>query len=179
MRSASDGDTLVIFPSRLGWMAVVTGPSSVRQLTFGHPSAAAAAAAIGGNLTPARKLLPWQQGVIELLQAYAAGNPVDLKRIPIELGSASEFRSRVLKLCHKIPYGRTATYGELAAKAGAAGAARAVGTCMARNPLPLIIPCHRVTRSGGVIGPYSAAEGTKTKSHLLAMEATRAASARV
>jgi methylated-DNA-[protein]-cysteine S-methyltransferase len=171
MKNMHDGDTLLVFPSRIGWMAVLSGATAARQLTFGHASAAAAAKAIGGDLTPARKLLPWQDELVKLLQAYAEGDPVDLTGIPIDLGRVSRFRARVLNICRKIPYGVTASYGQLAAKAGAAGAARAVGTCMARNPLPLIVPCHRVTRAGGVIGPYSAAEGTKTKSRLLAMEA--------
>jgi methylated-DNA-[protein]-cysteine S-methyltransferase len=179
MKDVHDGDTLLVFPSRLGWMAVRCGATAARQLTFGHASAAAAAKAIGGVVTPDRKLQPWQNELIELMKAYADGDPVDLTGIPIDLGSVSRFRARVLNTCRKIPYGGTATYGQLAAKSGASGAARAVGTCMARNPLPLIVPCHRVTRAGGVIGPYSAAEGTKTKSRLLDMEATNSFATRV
>jgi methylated-DNA-[protein]-cysteine S-methyltransferase len=178
MKAIHEDETLLVFPSRIGWIAVRCGATAARQLTFGHASAAAATKAIGGELTPARKPLPWQSEVIKLLQAYAEGDPVDLTQIPIDFGRVTRFRARVLNLCHKIPYGVTFTYGELAAKAGAVGAARAIGTCMARNPLPLIVPCHRVTRAGGVIGPYSAAEGTKTKSRLLAMEATQTAASR-
>jgi methylated-DNA-[protein]-cysteine S-methyltransferase len=179
MKDTVDGDSLLVFPSRIGWMAVRCGATAARQLTFGHASTAAATRAIGGDLKPSRKPLRWQSEVIKLLQAYAEGDPADLTEIPIDFGRVTRFRARVLNLCHKIPYGATFTYGELAAKAGAAGAARAVGTCMAQNPLPLIVPCHRVTRAGGVIGPYSAAGGTKTKSRLLAMEATQGAAIRV
>jgi methylated-DNA-[protein]-cysteine S-methyltransferase len=63
------------------------------------------------------------------------------------------------------------TYGALAATAGHPRAARAVGNCMAGNCVPLIVPCHRVVRAGGDIGPYSAAEGSATKRRLLEMEA--------
>ena len=63
------------------------------------------------------------------------------------------------------------TYGELAVAAGQPRAARAVGNCMAGNRVPLIIPCHRVVRAGGDIGPYSAAGGSATKRRLLEMEA--------
>lgn len=167
--------TLLVFPSQLGWIAVLCNASAAGQLTFGHSSAAAATIVIGGDLTPARKLLPWQSELVELMKAYAEGDPVDLSRIPIDLGRVSRFRAQVLNTCRKIPYGGTVSYGELAEMVGAAGAARAVGTCMARNPLPLIVPCHRVTRAGGEIGPYSAAGGTKTKNRLLAMEALYAA----
>jgi methylated-DNA-[protein]-cysteine S-methyltransferase len=179
MKETLDVETVLVFPSKIGWMAIQCRATAVRRLTFGHASAAAATKAIGGDLKPSRKPLPWQSEVIKLLQAYAEGDPVDLTKIPIDFGRVTRFRERVLNLCHKIPYGVTFTYGELAAKAGAAGAARAVGTCMARNPLPLIVPCHRVTRAGGVIGPYSAAEGTKTKSRLLAMEGHKGAATRV
>jgi methylated-DNA-[protein]-cysteine S-methyltransferase len=164
-------DVLIVFPSKLGWMGLQANQTAVRRLSFGHASEGDAIAAMGSGLTPVRRLLPWQRDLVKLLQAYAGGAPADFSRVPIELDGASDFRQHVLRLCRKVPLGKTITYGQLAAKAGAAGAARAVGTCMARNPLPLIVPCHRVTRAGGNIGPYSAPGGTSTKRQLLAMEA--------
>jgi methylated-DNA-[protein]-cysteine S-methyltransferase len=62
------------------------------------------------------------------------------------------------------------TYGELAAKAGSPRAARAVGSCMARNRIPLVIPCHRVVPSGGRLGSFSAPGGSETKRRLIDME---------
>jgi O-6-methylguanine DNA methyltransferase len=121
-----------------------------------------------------RRLLPWQRQLVKLLQGYARGASVDFSSVPVQLDAASDFRRNVLNACRKIPYGRTVSYGQLAAQVGVPGAARAVGTCMARNSLPLLIPCHRVTRAGGEIGPYSACEGTKTKRRLLDMEAAHA-----
>jgi methylated-DNA-[protein]-cysteine S-methyltransferase len=82
----------------------------------------------------------------------------------------TEFQQKVQKLCRQIPFGTTMTYGELAAKAGAPGAARAVGICMARNCFPLVVPCHRVVPAGGRLGNYSAPGGTETKQRLLDME---------
>jgi methylated-DNA-[protein]-cysteine S-methyltransferase len=114
--------------------------------------------------------LPWQRELVKSLQSYANGSPVDFSLVPVKLEVSSSFRRNVLSACRKIRYGRTLSYGQLAAKVGTAGAARAVGTCMARNPLPLIIPCHRVTRAGGKVGLYSAAQGTETKRRLLEME---------
>jgi methylated-DNA-[protein]-cysteine S-methyltransferase len=166
----AESDFLITFSTALGWMAIRTGARTVRRLSFGHKSAAAAARAIGVNVTSSQKLLPWQKTLIELLRAFAEGAPVDFSGIPIDFDGSSHFRRHVWDLCRKVAYGQTITYGQLAAKAGAPGAARAVGTCMARNPLPLIIPCHRIVRAGGVIGPYSAVGGTKTKRHLLEME---------
>ncbi len=164
-------DVLIVFSSKLGWMGLRANQTVVRQLSFGNATEREAIEAMGSGLTRSHKLLPWQRELVKLLQAYAAGEPADFSHVPIELDGTSDFRRNVLRLCRKVPLGTTITYGQLAAKAGAAKAARAVGTCMARNPLPLIVPCHRVTRAGGNIGPYSAPGGTTTKRRLLAMEA--------
>jgi methylated-DNA-[protein]-cysteine S-methyltransferase len=80
------------------------------------------------------------------------------------------FRSTVLHhLASDVPYGKTASYGELAALAGNPAAVRAVGTACSTNPLPVVVPCHRVVRSDGAIGRYLG--GSAAKSALLAMEA--------
>jgi methylated-DNA-[protein]-cysteine S-methyltransferase len=74
-------------------------------------------------------------------------------------------------LRREVPWGETVTYGELALMAGAPGAARAVGTTMATNPVPLVVPCHRVVASGGRIGGYGGGlHGVATKRTLLARE---------
>jgi methylated-DNA-[protein]-cysteine S-methyltransferase len=79
------------------------------------------------------------------------------------------FPRRVLAACAAIPAGETRSYGELAREAGFPGAARAVGTVMATNPLPLIVPCHRVVRSDGSIGEYGAG-GPQRKAAMLSAE---------
>ncbi len=81
------------------------------------------------------------------------------------------FHRRVLEHCAQIPSGQTLTYGELAARAGSNRAARAVGSAMARNRWPLIIPCHRVVGSDGRLTGYSGAGGIETKRCLLSLEA--------
>jgi len=78
------------------------------------------------------------------------------------------FYGRVLRQTVKLPYGSTATYGELAALAGNPRASRAAGTALATNPIPLIVPCHRVLRSGGLVGQY--AGGPEMKRFLLELE---------
>jgi methylated-DNA-[protein]-cysteine S-methyltransferase len=108
--------------------------------------------------------------LVTRLQRYAAGNPDAFCDISVDFGQASEFRRRVLNLCRRIPFGRTVSYAELAARAGSPRAARAVGNCMAANPIPLLIPCHRVICADSRIGVYSAPGGTAMKQRLLAME---------
>lgn len=101
---------------------------------------------------------------------YFEGRPTRFT-VKIELSGISPFHRKVLEACRKIPYGKTATYAELAAAAGSARAARAVGSAMARNPLPLVIPCHRVVRSGGALGGFSSPGGSGEKERLLELEA--------
>jgi methylated-DNA-[protein]-cysteine S-methyltransferase len=167
----TDSDDLLVFTSKLGWMSMIVRGNTIRQLTFGHATAKAAGEAIALGIPALRKLNPWQSQMVEKLRSYAAGIPVDFSDLKIDFGSVSDFQARVLKACQKIPYGETATYGALAAAARSLHAARAVGTCMAGNRIPLIIPCHRVVRSGGDIGAYSALGGAATKRRLLEMEA--------
>jgi methylated-DNA-[protein]-cysteine S-methyltransferase len=80
----------------------------------------------------------------------------------------SPFRSRVLHETARLPYGVTSTYGEVAARAGNPRAYRAAGTALGRNPIPIVVPCHRVLRSGGALGEYGG--GPEMKEFLLRLE---------
>jgi methylated-DNA-[protein]-cysteine S-methyltransferase len=84
------------------------------------------------------------------------------------------FQRQALQATYAIPYGETATYAEIARRVGKAGAARAVGRAQATNPMPLVIPCHRVLGSDGKLHGYGAGEGLKTKAWLLRLEAENA-----
>lgn len=93
-----------------------------------------------------------------------------LSAVTINLSAVPDFRRKVLEACRRIPFGATASYADLARAAGSPGAARAVGSAMARNPLPLIIPCHRVLASDGTIGGFSSPDGIQQKERLLLLE---------
>ena len=80
----------------------------------------------------------------------------------------SEFASRVLHATARVPYGATPSYGEVAAEAGNARAFRAAGTALGHNPIPIVVPCHRVLRAGGVLGNYGG--GPEMKAFLLKLE---------
>lgn len=88
----------------------------------------------------------------------------------LDLSDVPPFRRRVLEQCQRIPYGKTASYRDLARAVGNANAARAVGTAMAHNPLPLVVPCHRVLRSDGSIGGFSSPSGVAEKKRMLRLE---------
>ena len=106
----------------------------------------------------------------ERLQAYADGRRDQFLDIPVALSDATPFQRQVLQQCRRIRYGQTITYGQLAAKAGYPQAARAVGGVMARNRVPLVIPCHRVVGSSGTLRGYSGCGGTAMKRRLLELE---------
>jgi len=165
--------SLLIFPSSLGWMAVVHCGRVLTRLAFGYPEPDAAAGALDTESSKKARPDDWERQLIGRLQAYACGRREDFGDLAVDLGPLSRFQRRVYRRCRQIPYGRTLTYGRLAVLAGSPRAARAVGSCMARNPVPLVIPCHRVIRSGGEPGGYSAPGGTRLKQRLLELEAGR------
>jgi len=162
---------LTVFPTELGWMAVFGTGRVLRRLTLGHASALAARKAIEKAEGRSLALGNGNPMLVGRLQAYAAGRCEDFRDIPIDLGPVRAFQQAVLRHCRKIPHGKTCTYGELAARAGYPGAARAVGNCMASNPLPLVIPCHRVVLSNGGVGGYSGRGASRLKRRLLDLEA--------
>jgi methylated-DNA-[protein]-cysteine S-methyltransferase len=163
-------DTLVTFPTALGWIAMIGRGKVLEQLTLAHPSKDAAIAALDGPLLDQARVGRWNPPLVRRLQAYARGAAVRLDDIPVDPGPLGPFARRVVALCRKIPAGKTVTYAELARLAGSPRAARAVGNCMAKNRIPLVIPCHRVVPAGKGIGNYSAPGGAHTKRRLLALE---------
>jgi len=163
-----------VFPSDLGWMALAWRGERLCRLTFGHPSAAAAEAALESDLRKrpeeADTLPAWIGELVERLQGYAAGQEARFDDVPLDLAHLSPFQLRVVQACRRIGRGRVRTYGELAAAAGSAGAARAVGNVMAANRFPIIVPCHRVVGSAGSLGGFSARDGVRMKRRMLEME---------
>jgi methylated-DNA-[protein]-cysteine S-methyltransferase len=106
--------------------------------------------------------------VVRLLQAYFAGERVPLQEVPVDLDYETPFLARCAMALRTIPRGEVVTYGELAALAGAPGAARAAGSFCARSHLSIFVPCHRVVSAAG-LGPYGS-YGTGYKRRLLALE---------
>ncbi len=117
------------------------------------------------------------------IKAYYEGSYIDFKKAQFGLNrkKLTDFSKKVLNACRQIPFGQTLTYSQLAKRAGFPQAARAVGSVLARNQLPLLVPCHRVVRADGKIGEFSAAGGSETKKKMLEFEkriATKALSKR-
>jgi methylated-DNA-[protein]-cysteine S-methyltransferase len=104
-----------------------------------------------------------------LLQRYFTGEVVKFD-LALDLSACTCFQQEVYREVGKIPYGTVKSYKTVAVGIGRPKASRGIGSAMARNPLPIIIPCHRVVGSSGAMTGYSAPGGVATKKHLLIME---------
>jgi len=113
---------------------------------------------------------PEVQRVIDRLVALLRGEASDFSTIALDMDEVPAFHRRVYEAARAIPAGMTLSYGDIAARVGAPGAARAVGQALGRNPFPIIVPCHRVLAAGGKIGGFSAQGGVATKRRMLAIE---------
>jgi methylated-DNA-[protein]-cysteine S-methyltransferase len=113
---------------------------------------------------------PELQDAIRAIVALLSGEPRDLRDVRLDLGSVELFERRVYAIARTIPFGQTQTYGQIASRLGDARLAREVGQALARNPFPLIVPCHRVLAAGGRLGGFSARGGVATKQRLLSIE---------
>ena len=110
------------------------------------------------------------QPLQEMIKSYFEGSYVDFRRISVCLDGLTDFQKKVLLNLHTVKYGELTTYKDLASSSGKPTAFRAIGQVMARNPLPLIIPCHRVVRKDGLPGGFSAEGGVNMKKKMQALE---------
>ena len=108
--------------------------------------------------------------VIAQIECYASGEAIDFSDVALDIERAEPFHRAVYDAARAVKWGETTTYGALGAQAGSQGDAREVGVALARNPVTLIIPCHRVLAAGNRMGGFSAYGGTVTKERLLALE---------
>jgi len=101
---------------------------------------------------------------------HFSGHPVNFCQLPIDLSAASDFERAVYAAALAIPCGETRTYGDLARAVGQPQAAQAVGVALGRNPVPILVPCHRILAGAGRSGGFSAPGGVATKFRILEIE---------
>jgi methylated-DNA-[protein]-cysteine S-methyltransferase len=118
-------------------------------------------------------LPPFIEKLIGDLRRYAVGEPVDFSDLPIDLAGVDDFRRAIYDAARRLSFGEVTTYGELAAAAGHPSLARETGAALGTNPVPIVIPCHRILAAGRKIGGFSAPGGSATKAQLLALEGVR------
>jgi methylated-DNA-[protein]-cysteine S-methyltransferase len=152
----------------LGWVGVVCSPNGLRKIILPQESREAVLSRVAS--------CGYSSGVCDLdslgdlpqrLRRYLEGEPVDFPD-RLDFAGASHFQQDVWQVAQSIPYGETRSYAWVAAQLGLSKAARAVGQALGRNPLPIVVPCHRVIGSDGGLGGFSA--GLEMKRHLLRLE---------
>ena len=108
---------------------------------------------------------------VDAAKRYFEGEQIDFSDLQLDLGGQDEFFKQIYAAARRVGWGQTTTYGALAKQVGVGPeAARDVGQAMAKNPVPLIIPCHRVLAAGGKLGGFSAPGGSATKQRMLELE---------
>ena len=164
-----------IFRTNWGYFAIAGVDGVLSRTCLPVANRQAAERELLKPLQPTREAMQLDDSFLPDLQeriaAYFEGENIDFSTDPaVSLDGLSPFDRKVLLTCRRIAPSETTTYGDLAVRIGHPGAARAVGSALARNPIPLIIPCHRVLRTDGNLGGFSAPGGITTKQNLLRHE---------
>jgi methylated-DNA-[protein]-cysteine S-methyltransferase len=161
------------FQTKNGFVGLAWNQQGVSALRLPARTEGSAEAAILRRLPEARRALPSPAvaRLISDIQRYFDGEKIDFSGVAVDLGVQAPFFSKVYAEVRKLGWGVTTTYGAVAKTLGAEPqAARDVGQAMASNPVPLIVPCHRVLAAGGKIGGFSAPGGSESKARMLEIE---------
>lgn len=161
----------VILKTKWGYFGLAGSESALCRTCLPGPASGIIESQLLKNLPDAQLDRTFFKALQEQITAYFEGSYVDFgTKIPLALDEFSRFSRLVLTECRNVEFGRTVTYCELAKKAGRPAASRAVGGALARNPFPLIVPCHRVIRTDGKMGGFSAPGGIEFKQRMLDLE---------
>jgi len=170
-----------IFETARGFCAIAWNIKGVVRFRLPEANAEATEQALLRRLPDATPAPP-RAAIAEAVAAsrrYFAGEKTDFAAVPVDLGKQSELFEKIYAAARKLGYGETTTYGAMAKQFGDDWEiAREVGQAMSKNPVPLIIPCHRVLAAGGKVGGFSAPGGAATKTMMLAMEGVQIGAAK-
>ncbi len=158
----------VVFETKAGWIGIMGSAAGLRRDTLPQPSKHEAYVSLGDDLTSAQEAPPRFAGLVDRYQAYFNGQRVEFADV-LDLTGATPFQRAVWRAAGDIPYGQTRSYSWVAGRAGNPRAVRAAGQALSVNPLPIIVPCHRVLAKDGSLGGYSG--GLPVKIMLLELEA--------
>lgn len=173
-------DEFTLFDTAIGSCAIVWNTGRVVGVQLPERTKAATGARVRRRFPGAHAASapPPVGRAIADIDALLRGNGCDPIDVVVDTTSVPEFDRRVYDVTRTIPPGATLSYGDVAERLGARSLARDVGQALARNPFPLVVPCHRVLATGGRIGGFSANGGITMKLRLLAIEGALMTSAR-
>lgn len=160
------------FKSSFDWVGLAKSDCGLARLIFGAPTKKAAIDRLFDGVESAQPVArdavrPAFADAVDSLTRYFNGDPVDFA-LALDLEAGTPFQREVWQIARRIPYGEVRSYAWIAREMGRLKAVRAVGGAMGANPLPIVVPCHRVIRSDGGLGGYSG--GLPWKRQLLALE---------
>jgi methylated-DNA-[protein]-cysteine S-methyltransferase len=158
-----------VFQTPFGWFAAIASHKGLRYASM-KPSPHEAIEDLSREVRNAKSDPGRLHAIRGQLQSYLSGESDSLDQVPLDLEGAPSFHLKAWEACRSIPLGETRSYAWLAAMAGRPGAYRAAGQAMARNRVPIVVPCHRVIGSDGGLHGYGAG-GLGVKAELLRMEA--------
>ncbi len=158
----------VTFSSDAGWIGILGSAKGLLATTLPQQSSEKARQLLGDSADRAASSPSLFDDLMERLRIYFGGHKAAFPD-ELDLSSATPFQRQVWEIARLIPYGETRSYSWVAEQIGKPGAVRAVGQALGRNPLLIIIPCHRVLTSQGKLGGYR--EGVEMKRRLLFLEA--------
>ena len=159
-------DTMTItFDTALGRCGIRWSERGITRVLLPQPGGIR-----GQSIEEAPEPPAFVRGAIDGVTAVMAGEARDLGDIPLDLGRVDDFRRAVYTATRAIAPGTTRSYGEIAKATGYPEAARDIGLALARNPIPVIVPCHRVVAANGALTGFSAPGGLATKRRMLELE---------
>ncbi len=159
----------ITFNTNQGWVGILSSVNGLLRTTLPQRSAEEAQRLLGSRLKYASRAPHLFDDLIRCFRLYFSGNRVTFPD-QLDLSAATPFQRQVWAVTRLIPYGKTRSYTWVAEQIGKPRAVRAVGQALGRNPLPIIIPCHRVITSNGQLGGYNG--GVSWKRYLLNLEAS-------
>ena len=163
----------LIFETASGFCGLAWNNAGITRLQLPTKSAEATERILLRRVPDAKPGAPTQEMVaaVAAVKRYFEGEETDFSGFRLDLGGQDPFFEQIYAAARRVGWGRTTTYGALAKELGAGPeAARDVGQAMAKNPVALLIPCHRVLAAGGKIGGFSAPDGSAAKIRMLALE---------
>lgn len=173
------GQHFAIFDSAIGPCGIIWGERGISGVQLPMGSEEKTRNRIrqrDGEVTEAAPPSEVQTAIDKILELLA-GKPNDLLDIELDLDGVPEFNRGVYDIARKIPPGQTLTYGDIAKRLGGVELSREVGQALGRNPIAIIVPCHRVLGADGKMGGFSASGGVATKRRILEIEGASAISA--
>ena len=165
-------DSFTLFETPIGTGGIAWNERGVCGVQLPEPDAGRLRARLRRRFAGAAESPPPPEirQAIDLITALLHGQPSDLSGVHLDLQRVPAFERRVYEVARTIPAGETVSYGDIASRLGDVHLAREVGQALARNPFPIVVPCHRVIAAGGRLGGFSARGGLATKQRLLSIE---------